>query len=585
MEELGIAALNLAYQNSNTALGNGNSLAQIGSYETTNGVTHDMADVNFESNSQYSEFTDHIQLTNEQMQTANLKGIGRVRDLREAAALSGDLASKLKAYSEADTKAQQMALIDDLLLLWAKTDPKYDPDAVYSLGNDWEASSSEGIALTPTQANQLLLAQDEAWLSKFAKYKDKLDILSAFTGDSRKIFYTIDPNQLLINIDKAYNSLVQSVYQRLLFQTRLQPYLNQMGLIIKDNELHADFTDIAAAFNQVFQENPEKAFVDLSDFLSYKSEINNQWPEGYILLGEYLDYADQNNLRDIWLNQTSLSANGFLIVSDKNTSLNGTQGNDFLYGDNKNNTLSGGNGNDLLIGGAGNDKLYAGSGNDTLIGGTGNDYMEGGAGNDTYVFSKGHGQDTILEDGSSAAGSDTIQFTDVSLSEVVFQKDGYDLIISGYNDGDSIRVQNFFYSSYYEIENFVFKDQSVTLAELRKQGMTFQQTSDGNGPINWEGISFVVASGRALNYMEDSNVMTRQASTFDQYAIAFCFDNMISQQSTLAIADNHYSVNNQIQQLVSAMAAFTSGNHEGIAIPEEIKQLTQQNNLAAYWGN
>ncbi|MCL5891525.1 hypothetical protein M5033_11130, partial [Neisseria meningitidis] len=41
-------------------------------------------------------------------------GIGRLRDLREAAALSGDLANMLKAYSAAETKEAQLALLDNL---------------------------------------------------------------------------------------------------------------------------------------------------------------------------------------------------------------------------------------------------------------------------------------------------------------------------------------------------------------------------------------------------------------------------------------------------------------------------------------
>ncbi|NUF09292.1 calcium-binding protein, partial [Snodgrassella sp. ESL0324] len=68
-----------------------------------------------------------------------------------------------------------------------------------------------------------------------------------------------------------------------------------------------------------------------------------------------------------------------------------------------------------------------------------------------------------------ASGNDTIQFTDVNFSEVKFRKENYDLIIYGYNENDSIRIKNFFYGSYdyYTIENFVFKDQTISLEEVR----------------------------------------------------------------------------------------------------------------------
>ncbi|WP_420877708.1 calcium-binding protein, partial [Snodgrassella communis] len=38
----------------------------------------------------------------------------------------------------------------------------------------------------------------------------------------------------------------------------------------------------------------------------------------------------------------------------------------------------------------------------------------------------------------------------------------------GYNDNDSVTVRFFFYDDFYTIEKFVFKDKTVTLAQLRK---------------------------------------------------------------------------------------------------------------------
>ncbi|PIT49600.1 calcium-binding protein, partial [Snodgrassella communis] len=146
-----------------------------------------------------------------------------------------------------------------------------------------------------------------------------------------------------------------------------------------------------------------------------------------------------------------------------------TNGRAFVYGDDGNDKIITGGYNDVLDGGAGDDKLYGNWGNDTLIGGTGNDYMEGGQGNDTYVFAKGHGQDTILDyDPYDSNTVDTIQFTDVDFAEVKFRRNNNDLIIYGYNDNDSVTVRFFFYDDFYTIEKFVFKDKTVTLAQLRK---------------------------------------------------------------------------------------------------------------------
>jgi Ca2+-binding RTX toxin-like protein len=182
-----------------------------------------------------------------------------------------------------------------------------------------------------------------------------------------------------------------------------------------------------------------------------------------------------------------------LYGTSGNDSISLTNGRALVYGDDGNDNITTGSSNDVLDGGAGNDNLYGNAGNDTLIGGTGNDYMEGGQGNDTYVFAKGHGQDTIYD----TEGADTIQFTDVDFAEVKFRKNNYDLIIYGYNDNDSVLIQDFFYRDSYTIENFVFKDKTVTLAQLRKDGMQLYGTS-GNDSIS-------ITTGRVLVYGDDGN--------------------------------------------------------------------------------
>ncbi|EOB53782.1 putative iron-regulated protein frpC [Neisseria meningitidis 75643] len=58
-----------------------------------------MGDLLLAADNLHSRFKDKVELTAEQAKAANLAGIGRLRDLREAAALSGDLANMLKAYS------------------------------------------------------------------------------------------------------------------------------------------------------------------------------------------------------------------------------------------------------------------------------------------------------------------------------------------------------------------------------------------------------------------------------------------------------------------------------------------------------
>ncbi|WP_100120892.1 calcium-binding protein [Snodgrassella communis] len=149
----------------------------------------------------------------------------------------------------------------------------------------------------------------------------------------------------------------------------------------------------------------------------------------------------------------------------------------------------------LMEGSMNNDNLNGTNQDDILIGREGNDRLYGGEGNDTYVFAKGHGQDYVSDSGGK---SDTIQFLDVNFDEVKFSKNDTDLIIYGYNEGDSIVIRNFFYwTGDYAIENFVFKDKTVTLEQLRTEGMELYGTA-GN-----DGISISV--GKAIMHGGDGN--------------------------------------------------------------------------------
>lgn len=75
----------------------------------------------------------------------------------------------------------------------------------------------------------------------------------------------------------------------------------------------------------------------------------------------------------------------------------GGGGADTLIGWNQDDHLYGGEANDTLVSGGGNDYVEGGSGNDILSGDTGDDRLVGGAGNDLYLYTRGDGNDTIVE--------------------------------------------------------------------------------------------------------------------------------------------------------------------------------------------
>lgn len=427
LEQVGVKALNLENKNSNTNLKNGNTLAQIGSYETTDGQTRVMGDVNFEHKPVFSEYAEEVKLTEEQKQAPNLKGTGRVRDLRDAAALSQNLAAVLQSYAQAQTRSEQLALLDKLLLEWAKSDPQFDENADYALGMNWVntgSASSGGSAIRPSEESKLTVVDPE-WAKKFKTYSDKLNVLNAFTGETSRLFYAGTPKQrqqLLDTIDKTYNGIRNSLYESLLFQTRLKPYMEKLTFKLENDEVSLDFSGIAATFNQVFQHNPQKAFVDLGEFLAY--HYTGFWPDGMKLFGEYVDYAKAHDVLDQWCDLLGKT------VQDKLSVQSGCDGNDILIGTN-------------LLGGR--DILQGGAGDDVLIGGIGNDELDGGAGSDVYEFARGFGRDIIRNHDTGVNKVDKIRFTDgIVQDEVIFTRDGNHLLLKIRGTSDQITVVNFF---------------------------------------------------------------------------------------------------------------------------------------------
>lgn len=117
--------------------------------------------------------------------------------------------------------------------------------------------------------------------------------------------------------------------------------------------------------------------------------------------------------------------------------LGATAGNDTIYGTND---------SEALAGGAGDDSLFSRGGDDVLVGGVGNDYLAGGGGNDTYQFSRGDGQDTIVEGGTDRwdggwDGDDTIVLgAGINPGDVTVTQVGTTDLLLDLGSGDSIYI-------------------------------------------------------------------------------------------------------------------------------------------------
>ena len=124
LEAAGVKALNLEHTAVDEKLEGDNTITQKGSYEKLDGSTAEMGDVNFTRNTLVSEYVEKIPLTSEQLLWMNLKGVGNLRDLREAAATFEPLA---------ETKRE--SLLDALIYRWTGSedvDPySRDPKKIY----------------------------------------------------------------------------------------------------------------------------------------------------------------------------------------------------------------------------------------------------------------------------------------------------------------------------------------------------------------------------------------------------------------------------------------------------------------------
>ena len=507
LEQAKVRSLSTSFRNTNRSLGDGNTLAQDGSYTTTDGQTRQMGDLLLANDPLFSRFNDHVELTAEQLQNPNLSGIGRLRDLREAAALSPALDAVLRQYAAAETKEQQTALLAQLTAEWGKTDARYGSyTPTLTAATEASGTAGQGVPLTPSQLQALRNGKvniSPELQAEFNALQDKIRLLDAFTGeDSRTLGYgTLEQVKEIIRVaNTTYAQLEHSLYQGLLFQTRLKPYLDAVAFTLDNGQLKLDFSGVSALFEKTHAQNAQKAFVDLGEFLA--NQQNPASPELSALTGllerftqeaaaagvldKYAEVLGKEALGKLgYLNEdklgrTVLEKLGTMLGSVGNDTLNGTKNNDYILGLQGNDTLTGGegddrldggagndhlagdNGNDTLIGGAGSDRLEGGYGNDTLDGGTGNDRLEGGTfGADTYLFAKGHGQDTVNDFAEAESQTDTLRFEGAVAANAVFTRKGNDLIIQAYDNADQVSIPNYFLDYKFQYYRFAFDDRTV----------------------------------------------------------------------------------------------------------------------------
>ena len=328
LADAGIVSLNLANTLKNQNLANGNQLTREGSFTRADGSTSAMGEFRLATSTFDTKFANQIEVPEALKTLPTMGGAGNVRELQQAAAQSSSLAGVLAQFQNAGTRAEQKALLDQLITAWADTSGmaksleerasgKYR--IVYeAFGNERRSSSIDTVAFAAVSSGSVggsgggaALMTDfggmylsERYRNLISEWSRKLHVLEAFNG---QYFFNLPEQKsqtaganwglaisagsgggsgamaiaayptLRVNfsqgqldlLQQAYDSLKESVYASLVMQTRLKPYLDQIELVIDNDGIRLD----AAALNQKLAEkkatDPENYLADLLDLDRY----------------------------------------------------------------------------------------------------------------------------------------------------------------------------------------------------------------------------------------------------------------------------------------------------------------------------
>jgi Ca2+-binding RTX toxin-like protein len=125
---------------------------------------------------------------------------------------------------------------------------------------------------------------------------------------------------------------------------------------------------------------------------------------------------------------------------------------------------------EAVVGGVGADDLYGHNSADTLAGGADNDTLRGGLGADTYRFERGWGVDTVIENDSTPAVVDRIEFgAGIAQADVTMSRVGNNLELSIMGGTDRLIVQNHYSAAAHRVEQIRFADGGVLATPFREE--------------------------------------------------------------------------------------------------------------------
>jgi len=230
-------------------------------------------------------------------------------------------------------------------------------------------------------------------------------------------------------------------------------------------------------------------------------------------------------------NPEGTAANDVITLDDSGSFSEGYDGNDNILG---------GRGNDIIDGGNGDDIIYGEQGNDFIMAGNGNDVIYGGGGDDLIVL-ESDGTDTDIVSGG--LGNDLIAYSQSS-GDVTIKHEG---LLNGF-------------------ENSLFFDENISVDDV--------SVSENNDDIllTIESTGKVITIDSFNSFRESDSLAVQKVSFAD--GTSWYTSDLLSMASTADTSTESNALNNQVDQLVSAMGAFDAPSGAGsIVLQDDTSQL------------
>lgn len=504
LADAGIVSLNLSHALKNQRLANGNTLAREGSFTRADGSTSAMGEFHFATDTFSTKFAEPIEVPDALKGLPTMGGSGNVRELRQAAAQSGNVAGVLEQFQAASTRVEQKALLDGLLSAWAgsagmgsleqRAAGKYRIEyeafgnqrrssnlnsaafssASFSSGSVSGASASSGGSGLLSEINGTHLSAH--YRNLISDWSRKLQVLEAFNG---QYFFNLPAQKsqtsganwglavfsgsgggsgnggialgeaglptLRINFSQTQLDLLDQAYASLKESVYAGLVLQtRLKPYLDAMELVIDDSGLRLDATPLNQLLANKKALDPENYLADLLDLD-RYASRFLSGTNWIGLADFDTVLETLPQTASITAllAEFQVrrLSDGDDKAYLSDGADIVLAGDGNDTLYGYNGNDRLFGQSGDDIIDGGAGDDLISGGAGNDLLYGGAGADTYVFGRGYGHDTILDYAENGIRRDRVRLLGLTPADIQVTVDYRDnLVLTILNTGETLSV-------------------------------------------------------------------------------------------------------------------------------------------------